>query len=156
MSIVPPISTSPQGDDRYTFIGTYNCNGLVIFNPQRACAVRVMLLGQSVCLCVSVKSHPASGASVRPENSVMYSMGNEGPKNCGGYCSDIPHTFSMAEPSKGPKKANNRLNSTWNTTRCKVGSFFLFSLCLLPKVFRILLVNLIRDLACGLSRIHIH
>ena len=25
-----------------------------------------------------------------------------------GYCSDIPHTFSMAEPSKGPKKANNK------------------------------------------------
>ena len=26
-----------------------------------------------------------------------------------GYCSVIPRTFSMAEPSKGPKKANNRL-----------------------------------------------
>ena len=24
------------------------------------------------------------------------------------YCSDIPCTFSMAEPSKGPKTANNR------------------------------------------------
>ena len=50
----------------------------------------------------------------------------------------IPPTFSTAEPSKGPKKANNGLNSTWNTTRCKVASFFLFSLRLLPKVFRIL------------------
>ena len=26
-----------------------------------------------------------------------------------GYCNDIPRTFAMAEPSKGPKKANNRL-----------------------------------------------
>ena len=35
-------------------------------------------------------------------------------------CSNIPRTFSMAEPSKGPQKANSRLNSTWNTTRCKI------------------------------------
>ena len=65
------------------------------------------------------------------------------------YCSDIPRTFSMAEPFKGPKKANNRLNSTWNTTRCKVASFFLFSLRLLPKVFRILPVN---DTSCREER----
>ena len=66
-----------------------------------------------------------------------------------GYCSDIPRTFSTAEPSKGP---NNRLNPTWNTTRCKVG-FFLFSLRLLLKVFRILPVNVILDLARAFSRI---
>ena len=104
-------------------------------------------------MCVSVKSHLTSGASVRPENSVTYSTGNEGQKICGyfsetaplqrytapcfvGYCSDIPCTFSTAELSKGSQKANNRLNSTWNTTQCKVASFFLFTLCLLPKVFR--------------------
>ena len=33
-----------------------------------------------------------------------------------GYCSDILCIFSTAEPSKGPKKANNRPNTTWNTT----------------------------------------
>ena len=98
-----------------------------------------------LCVCVSVKSHLTSGASVRPENTVTYSAGNGGRKICGdfsetallqrytascivGYCSDISRTFSTAELSKGPKKANNRLNSTWNTTRCKVASFFLFSL----------------------------
>ena len=70
-----------------------------------------------------------------------------------GYCSDIPRTFSTADPSKGSKKANNRLNSTWDTTRCKVASFFLFRLRLLPKVFRILPVNVIRDLARALSKI---
>ena len=39
----------------------------------------------SVCLCVclSVKSHLTSGASVRPENTVMYSAGNGGQKICG-------------------------------------------------------------------------
>ena len=122
---------------------------------------------------MSVKSHLTSGASVRPENTVTYLAGNGGLKICGdfsetaplqrytascivGYCSDIPHTFSTAEPSKGPKKANNRLNSTWNTTRCKVASFFLFSLRLLPKVFCILPVDVIRVviyLALALSRI---
>ena len=41
--------------------------------------------GSSVCVCVclSVKSHLTSGASVRPENSATYSEGNEGPNICG-------------------------------------------------------------------------
>ena len=43
-----------------------------------------------------------------------------------------------------------RLNSTWNTTRCKVASF---SLRPLPKIFRILPVNVITDLARALSMI---
>ena len=33
-----------------------------------------------------------------------------------GYYSNILHTFSMTEPSKGPKKANDTVNATWNTT----------------------------------------
>ena len=36
------------------------------------------------------------------------------------YSSDIPFTFLIAEPSKGHKKANNRLNAT---TRCEAASF---------------------------------
>ena len=101
-------------------------------------------------MCLSVKSHLTSGAFVRPENTVTYSAGNGGRKICGdfsetaplqrytascivGCCSDISRTFSTATLSKGPKKANNRLNSTRNMTRCKVASFFLFSLHLLPK-----------------------
>ena len=45
---------------------------------------RVTAVG-SVCLCVclSVKSHLTSGASVRPENTVVYSAGNGGQKICG-------------------------------------------------------------------------
>ena len=46
-----------------------------------ACAARVTWLG--LCgVCVSVKSHLTSGASVRPETSVTYSAGNGGQKIC--------------------------------------------------------------------------
>ena len=31
-----------------------------------------------LCVCLSVKSHLTSGASVRPENTVTYSVDNEG------------------------------------------------------------------------------
>ena len=82
---------------------------------------RITVVGLSVCVCVSVKSHLTSGASVRPENTVTYSAGNEGQKICGDfseiaplqrytascivwYCSDIPRTFSKAEPSKRLKR----------------------------------------------------
>ena len=34
----------------------------------------------SVCVCLSVKSHLTSGAFVRPEDTVTYSVGNEGQK----------------------------------------------------------------------------
>ena len=93
--------------------------------------------GSWVGLCVSVKSNLTPGASVRPENTVTYSAGNGGQNICGVFSETAPFksygviclpvtsyevlqrhsTFSTAEPSKGPKKANNRLNTTWNTTR---------------------------------------
>ena len=47
------------------------------------CICRSVTVVGSVCVCVSVKSHLTSGASVHPENSVMYSTGNGGQKNCG-------------------------------------------------------------------------
>ena len=40
--------------------------------------VQQWLCSCRVCVCVSVKSHLTSGASVRPENAAMYSAGNEG------------------------------------------------------------------------------
>ena len=56
------------------------------------------------------------------------------------YCRGILRNLSMAELSKALKKANSRLNTTWNTTQCKAASFFLFSLRLLltklPYTFR--------------------
>ena len=48
---------------------------VTVVNPRRACAARVTVVGS---VCVSVKSHLTYGASVRPENAVTYSAGNEG------------------------------------------------------------------------------
>ena len=53
-------------------------------NPRRACAARVTVVG------VSVKSHLTYGASVRPENAVTYSAGNEGQKICGVFSETAP------------------------------------------------------------------
>ena len=46
-----------------------------------------------VCMsvCLSVKSHLTYGASVRPENVVTYSAGNEGKNVCG----DLPETTAF-------------------------------------------------------------
>ena len=44
-----------------------------------------------LCVCLSVKSHLTYGASVRPENAVTYSAGNEGQKICG----DLPETSAF-------------------------------------------------------------
>ena len=46
----------------------------------------------SVCLsvCLSVKSHLTSGASVRPENTVVYSAGNGDQKFCGVFFETAP------------------------------------------------------------------
>ena len=50
-------------------------------------------MGLSVCVsvCLSVKSNLTYGASVRPENAVTYSAGNEGQKICG----DLPETTAF-------------------------------------------------------------
>ena len=47
-----------------------------VVNPRRACAARVTVVFVSVCL--SVRSHLTSGASVRRENAASYSAGSEG------------------------------------------------------------------------------
>ena len=41
-------------------------------------------------MCLSVKSHLTYGASVRPENAVTYSAGNEGQKICGVFSETAP------------------------------------------------------------------
>ena len=43
-----------------------------------------------MCVCLSVKSHLTYGASVRPENAVTYSAGNEGQKICGVFSENAP------------------------------------------------------------------
>ena len=65
---------------------------IIVVNPRRACAARVTVVG-CVCLSVrvSVKSHLTYGASVRPENAVTYSAGNEGQNICG----NLPETTAF-------------------------------------------------------------
>ena len=82
-----------------------------IINSRRACAARVIVLG-SVCLsvCLSVKSHLTYGASVRPENDVTYSAGNEGQKICG----DLPETSAFKSYAvKHERKANMLIIPTY-------------------------------------------
>ena len=55
---------------------------------RRGFSTLVLSLGLSVC--VSVKSHLTYGASVRPENAVTYSAGNEGQKICGVFSENAP------------------------------------------------------------------
>ena len=139
-----------------TYPSLFSCQCVNLINPQRACAARVTVV---VRVCPLSHISPLERLFFLKILSHTWCISETAPlqrytASCVvGYCSDIPRTFSMAEPSKGPKKANNRLNSTWNTTRCKGSKVFLFSLRLLPKVFRILPINVIRDLACALSRI---
>ena len=42
-----------------------------------------------ICACASFKSNLSYGVSVRPENTVTYSVDNEGKKGCG----DFPETL---------------------------------------------------------------
>ena len=53
-------------------------------------------------MCLSVKSHLTYGASVRPENAVTYSAGNEGQKICGVFSETAPlqrsSTHSVVRP----------------------------------------------------------
>ena len=46
--------------------------------------------GLGLCVCLSVKQHLTYGASVRPENAVTYSAGNEGQKICGVFSETAP------------------------------------------------------------------
>ena len=65
---------------------------------------RVTVVGLSVC--VSVKSHLTSGVSVRPENTVTYSAGNEGQNICGVFSETAPlrrsSTPSIESHAYGP------------------------------------------------------
>ena len=57
----------------------------------------LLTLSEGYCswVCMSVKSHLTYGASVRPENAVMYSEGHEDQKTCGIFSEIAPlHRYS--------------------------------------------------------------
>ena len=64
------------------------------------------------CVCLSVKSHLTSGASVRPENSA----GNGGQKICGFFSETAP-LWSSSTPSVESticlQKVHMRIITTW-------------------------------------------
>ena len=55
---------------------------------------------------MSVKSHLTYGASVRPENAVTYSAGNEGQKICG----DFPETTAFKSYAAKHKRKSQFAN----------------------------------------------
>ena len=70
-----------------------------LINPQCACAARVTVVGS---VGLSVQSHLVSGASVRPENAVTNSAGNDGEKNCGFFSEAAPLQRSSTPSVVGP------------------------------------------------------
>ena len=58
---------------------------------------RVTVVGS---VCLSVKSHLTSGASVRPKNLVTYSAGNGGQNICGVFSETAPLQRSSTPPLK--------------------------------------------------------
>ena len=65
-------------------------------------------------MCLSVKSHLTYGASVRPENVVTYSAGNEGQKICG----DLPETTAFK--SYAAKHERKSQYANFPTYRCQL------------------------------------
>ena len=72
----------------------------------------LLYLGLCVCVsvCLSVKSHLTYGASVRPENVVMYSAGKEGQKFVG-IC--LKRLHSRVMPQNMSEKANMLIIPTY-------------------------------------------
>ena len=59
-----------------------------------------------VSVCLSVKSHLTHGASVRPENTVTYSAGEEGQNICG----DLPQTTAFKSYATKHKRKSQYAN----------------------------------------------
>ena len=64
---------------------------MCVITPRHACTARVTVVGS---VCLSVKSHLTSGASVRPENAVTYSAG----KNICGFFSETASLQRSSTP----------------------------------------------------------
>ena len=81
---MPETSVSPEVAHflKMTVFGELHCVVLLTLSVYAQQGLRYL------SLCVSVKSHLTSGASVRPENTVTYSEGNGGQKKIVGVFSE--------------------------------------------------------------------
>ena len=80
-----------------------------------------------LCVCLSVKQHLTYGASVRPENAVTYSAGNEGQNFCGVFSETAPlqryGTCSLYRyPCSRPFLLRGKRACAYLTTACVVAS----------------------------------
>ena len=66
-----------------------------------------------VSVCLSVKSHLTSGASVRPENTLTYSAGNGGRKICGVFFETAPFKSYGVKRKRKSQYAVNRSSQLW-------------------------------------------
>ena len=91
---------------------------------RRGFALQCFSLGLSVCVCVcvclSVKSHLTYGASVRPENAVTYSAGNEGQNICGVFSETAPFRDPALPPLYGHAYSQPFFNTYFSCTRMRI------------------------------------
>ena len=83
-------------------------------HAQRGLRYAVVAVSVRVSVCLSVKSHLTSGASVRRENAASYSAGNEGQKFCSVFSETAPLPRSSA-PSLGWPYIESAIFSADNT-----------------------------------------
>ena len=124
---------------------------LPIINPRRACAARVTVVGSvCVCVCVSVKSHLTYGASVRPENAVTYSAGNEGQKICGVFSETAPLQRSSTPSVVRPCVQSAIFPCVFSCTRMRISR--VYTRMIHRRGFSTLVLFISK---CGHSRTHL-
>ena len=75
---------------RAFFHAYFSCTRMRISRHAHDTPPRVQHFSAFHWVCLSVWSHLTYGASVRPENAVTYSAGNEGQKICGVFSETAP------------------------------------------------------------------
>ena len=66
------------------------CIHLLTLGAHAQRGLQYLVVCVCVSVCLSIKSHLTSGASVHPENTVAYSAGNGGQNICGVFLETVP------------------------------------------------------------------
>ena len=117
-------------------------------HAQRGLVVRVC-----VCLSVCLLSHLTSGASVRPANTLTYSVGNEGQKICGAFSETAPLQRSSTAPLKHtygpPFSCGKRTRTLHSACVLKVRE------CMAPRVLHFSAFILLRSILRYVGKLQI-